>query len=82
MTSAGDFGRLDELDQAIEWGLSHGPTNFYNIEGDFLPLENGEDLRELSAIKDHLSLLPDRKPCVPYCVSPRNYIVDKPSAAM
>lgn len=32
---AGNFKRLDELDEAIEWGLSHGPTNFFNIEGEF-----------------------------------------------
>lgn len=29
------YGRMDELDLAIEWGLRHNPKQFYNICDDF-----------------------------------------------
>jgi hypothetical protein len=29
------YRRMDELDRAIEWGLSHNPKQFYNICDEF-----------------------------------------------
>jgi len=32
---AGNYERLDELDSAIDWGLSRAPTKFVNFAADF-----------------------------------------------
>jgi hypothetical protein len=32
---AKSYRRMDELDRAIEWGLSHDPKQFYNFCRDF-----------------------------------------------